>query len=81
LSSEAKYAAISEPGKEIKFIYFSLQGIRTEIELPIIVKTDNIGATFMAQNSSSGVRTRDVDTSITTSVILLNNTVTERFGI
>jgi hypothetical protein len=30
--------------------------------LPIIVKTDNVGAMFMAQNSSSGVRNRHVNT-------------------
>jgi hypothetical protein len=62
LSSEAKYVAISEAVKEIKFIYYLLQGIGIEIELPIIVKTDNIGAMFMAQNASSSVRTRHVDT-------------------
>ena len=62
LSSEAEYVAISEAVKEIKFIYYLLQGIGIEIELPIIVKTDNIGAMFMAQNDSSGVRTRHVDT-------------------
>jgi hypothetical protein len=61
-SSEAEYVAISEAVKEIKFIYYLLQGIGIEIELPIIVKTDNIGAMFMAQNASSGVRTRHVDT-------------------
>ena len=32
------------------------------MELPIVVKTDNIGALFMSQNSSTGVRTRHVDT-------------------
>jgi hypothetical protein len=62
LSSEAEYVAISEAVKEIKFIYYLLQGIGIEIELPIIVKTDNIGAMFMAQNASSGVRTCPVDT-------------------
>ena len=61
-SSEAEYVAISEAVKEIKFIYYFLQGIGIDIELSIIVKTDNIGAMFMAQNSSSGVRTRHVDT-------------------
>jgi hypothetical protein len=30
--------------------------------LPIIAKTNNDGAMFMAQNSSSGVRTRHVNT-------------------
>jgi hypothetical protein len=62
LTSEAEYIAISEAVKEIKFIYYLLQGIGIEVDLPIIVKTDNIGAMFMAQNASSGVRTRDVDT-------------------
>ena len=61
-SSEAEYVAISEAVKEIKFIYYLLQGIGIEIDLPIVVKTDNIGAMFMAQNASSGVRTRHVDT-------------------
>jgi hypothetical protein len=61
-SSEAEYVAISEAVKEIKFIYYLLQGIGINIEPPIIVKTDNIGAMFMAQNTSSGVRTRHVDT-------------------
>jgi hypothetical protein len=32
------------------------------LDLPIVVKTDNIGALFMSQNSSTGVRTRRVDT-------------------
>jgi hypothetical protein len=31
-------------------------------DLPIIVKTDNVEAMFMDQNSSSGVRTRHADT-------------------
>jgi hypothetical protein len=47
-SSEAEYVAISEAVKEIKFIYYLLQGIGIEIDLTIIVKTDNIGAMFMA---------------------------------
>ena len=32
------------------------------MDLPIVVKTDNIGALFMSQNSSTGVRSRHVDT-------------------
>jgi hypothetical protein len=62
LSSEAEYVAISEAVKEIKFIYYLLQWIGIKIDLPIIVKTDNIGAIFMAQNASPGVRTRHIDT-------------------
>jgi hypothetical protein len=61
-STEAEYVAMSEAVKEIKFIYYLLRDISIEVELPIIVKTDNVGAMLMAQNSSSGVRTRHVDT-------------------
>jgi hypothetical protein len=61
-SSEAEYVAISESVKEIKFIYYLLKDVGIDINLPIIVKTDNIGAIFMAQNASLGMRTRHVDT-------------------
>jgi hypothetical protein len=61
-SSEAEYVAMSEAVKEVKFIYYLLHDISIEVELPIIVKPDNVGAMFMAQNSSSGVRTRHVNT-------------------
>jgi ketol-acid reductoisomerase len=60
--TEAEYVAMSEAVKEVKFIYYLLRDIGIEVELPIIVKTDNVGAMFMAQNSFSGVRTRHVDT-------------------
>jgi hypothetical protein len=36
--------------------------IEIEVNLPITVKKDNVGAMFMAQNASSGVRTRHIDT-------------------
>jgi hypothetical protein len=61
-STEAEYVAMSEAVKEVKFIYYLIRDIGIEVELPIIVKTDNVGAMFMAQNSSSGVKTRHVDT-------------------
>jgi hypothetical protein len=55
-SSQAEYVAIAETVKEIKFIHYLLREIRIEVNLPITVKTDNVGAIFMAQNASSGVR-------------------------
>jgi hypothetical protein len=61
-STEAEYVAMSEAVKEVNLIYYLLRDIGIEFELPIIVKTDNVGAMFMAQNRSSGVRTRHVDT-------------------
>jgi hypothetical protein len=32
------------------------------VDLPIVVKTDNIGVLFMLQNSSTGIQARHVDT-------------------
>ena len=61
-SREAEYVAMSEAVKEIRFIFYLLKGMGVEVKLPIIVRCDNVGAIFMAENSSSGVRTRHVDT-------------------
>jgi hypothetical protein len=61
-SSEAEYVAMSEAVKEVNFMYYLLRDIGIEVKLPIILKTDNVGAMFMAQKSSSGVRTRHVNT-------------------
>jgi hypothetical protein len=61
-STEAEYVAISEAVKEDKFIYYLLCDFHIKVNLPIIIKTDNIGSIFMAENSSTGVRTRHVGT-------------------
>jgi hypothetical protein len=45
-------------------IYYLLQGIGLIIDHPIIVKTDNLGAVFVVQNASSGVRARHVDNKL-----------------
>jgi hypothetical protein len=44
LSTEAKYVAISEAVKELKFIYCLLSDLHIKVNLPIVVKTDKIGA-------------------------------------
>jgi hypothetical protein len=61
-SIEAEYLAIFEAVKEVKFIYYLLCDFHIKVNLPIFIKTDNMGAIFMAENSSTGVRTRHVDT-------------------
>jgi hypothetical protein len=61
-SSEAEYVAMSEAVKEIRFIYYLLSGMGDRIKLPIVVRCDNVGAIFMAENSSSGARTYYIDT-------------------
>jgi hypothetical protein len=58
---EAEYVAMSEAVKESRFIFYLLTRMLIEVKLPIIVRCGNFGATFMMENSSSGVRTRHVD--------------------
>jgi hypothetical protein len=60
--SEAKYVAMFETVKEIRFVYYLLTSLGISVKLPIILRTDNIGAIFMTQNPSSGVRTIYIDT-------------------
>ena len=60
-SSEAEYVALSETAKEIRFLYQLLKENKIEAELPIVVKVDNIGAIFMAENISVSPKTKHVD--------------------
>jgi hypothetical protein len=62
LSTEVEYVAISEAVKELKFIYYLLSHLHIKVNLPIVVKTDNIGAIFMSENASTGFLTWHVDT-------------------
>ena len=61
LSSEAEFVALSEATKEIKFIVQVLLSIGIEVALPVIVRVDNVGAIFMAENVSTSPRTKHVD--------------------
>ena len=60
-STEAEYIALSEASKEIKFIYQVLVSLGFKVKLPIIVRVDNLGAIFMADNISVSQRTKHVD--------------------
>jgi hypothetical protein len=53
---------MSEAVKEVCSIYFLLKGMGVDVELPIVFRCDNFGAVFMAENSSSGIRTHHIDT-------------------
>jgi hypothetical protein len=61
-SIEAEYVAISETVKKIRFVYYLLVSLEISVKLTIIVRTDSIGAIFMAENISSGNHTRHIDT-------------------
>jgi len=61
-STEAEYVAISEVAQEILFIAGILKFMDIEIEFPIIVNVDNIGAIYLAQTATTGNRTKHIDT-------------------
>jgi hypothetical protein len=48
--------------KEILFIFYFLRGMQIPAKSRIMVRNDNISAMFMAENVSSGVRTRQTAT-------------------
>jgi hypothetical protein len=60
-SSEAEFVALSEAAKEIKFVYQVLQSMGVNVETPIVVRVDNVGAIFMAENVSVSQRTKHID--------------------
>jgi hypothetical protein len=61
-SSEAEFVAVSEAAKEIIFVLQVLESMGIEVKTPVVVRVDNMGAIFMTENSSSGTRTRHIDT-------------------
>jgi hypothetical protein len=60
-SSEAEFVAMGEAVKEILFVIQVLESMQIEVESPVTVRVDNMGAIFMAENSSSSSRTRHID--------------------
>jgi hypothetical protein len=61
-SSEAEYFAMSEAVKGVRLIIMVLESLRIKVETTIIVKVDNVGAIFMAENVSAMSRTKHIDT-------------------
>jgi hypothetical protein len=61
LSAEAKYYALCEAAKDVKYISMVLQSLRMELELPIAVYCNNVGAIYMSENASVTSRTKHVD--------------------
>ena len=66
-TTEAEYMALSEVVKELKFIVQLLQKMKIEVELPITVHVDNVGAIWLSNNRTSSDRTKHID--ITTSFV------------
>ena len=46
LSSEAEWVALSEAVKEVMFTIKFLENMKISVKLPVMVKVDNVRATF-----------------------------------
>ena len=60
-TTEAEYMALSEVLKELKFIVQLLQTMNIEVELPITVHVDNVGAIWLSNNRTMSDRTKHID--------------------
>jgi hypothetical protein len=61
-STEAEYVTIFEAVNEVKVVYYLLYDLHIKVNLPMVVRIDNIRAIFMSENASTGVCTWHVDT-------------------
>ena len=66
-TTEAEYMALSEVVKELKFIVQLLKTMDIEVELPITVHVDNVGAIWLSNNRTTSDRTKHID--IRTSIV------------
>ena len=60
-TTEAEYMALSEVVKELKFIVQLLQTMNIEVELPITVHVDKVGAIWLSNNHTTSDRTKHID--------------------
>jgi len=61
-STETKYVSVSELAKEILFVKQVLKEIEIELEYPIVIDMDNVGAIYMANSHTTCQRTKHVNT-------------------
>jgi hypothetical protein len=60
-STEAEYIAVTDLCTEVLFVKMLLETMGLEVELPIKIYADNVGAMFLAENASVGQRTKHID--------------------
>ena len=60
-TTEAEYMALSQVVEELKFIMQLLQTMNIEVQLPITVYVDNVGAIWLSNNHTTSDRTKHID--------------------
>jgi hypothetical protein len=63
-STEAEYFGISECAKELIFLKHVIESMGIKVKLPIIIKTDNVGAIYLANNYTTSQRTKHIDVRV-----------------
>ena len=59
--TEAELIAGCKCAQDMMYVYHVLKGLELEVELPMILEIDNLGAVDIANNWSSSGRTRHMD--------------------
>ena len=60
-SAESEFYALSEAAREIRFVVQLLYTMKIKVRTPVMCRIDNVGAMFMAENSSTSQRSKHVD--------------------
>ena len=60
-TTESENMALSEVVKELKFIVQLLQTMNIEVELPITVHVDNVGAIWLSNNRTTSDRSKHIN--------------------
>jgi hypothetical protein len=60
-STEAEYVALNETVREVKFIFQLLTTMGINVRKPAKINVDNIGCIFLANNKTSGERTKHIN--------------------
>ena len=60
-SSDAEHVALSEAVKEVMFVTQLLGSMKTSVKYSVMVRVDNINATFMASNITTKCGTKHID--------------------
>jgi hypothetical protein len=60
-STEAEYFALSEVAKEIIFVKQLVDSMGYKISYTIMIKVDNVGAIYLANNHTTSQRTKYID--------------------
>ena len=60
-STEAEYVAVAEACADIMFIKMMMEFLKVEVQRPVTVFCDNVGAIFLGNNAKQSVRTKHID--------------------